>query len=78
MKKTMEASEIAARLENSGPVYAGTVGLDGRPQLRRVSFLLQREGALYFLTAKSRRLYAELCKTPYIQLCVSIELRSVC
>lgn len=71
MKKTMEASEIAALLERSGPVYAGTVGLDGRPQLRRVSFLLQREGALYFLTAKSRRLYAELCKTPYIQLCVS-------
>ena len=71
MKKTMEASEIAALLERSAPVYAGTVGLDGRPQLRRVSFLLQREGALYFLTAKSRRLYAELCKTPYIQLCVS-------
>ena len=71
MKKTVELSEIAALLEQSAPVYAGTVGLDGRPQLRPVCFLFQQEGALYFLTAKNRRLYAELCKTPYIQLCVS-------
>ena len=71
MKKTVELPEIAALLERSAPVYAGTVGLDGRPQLRPVCFLFQQEGALYFLTAKNRRLYAELCKTPYIQLCVS-------
>lgn len=71
MKKPDELAEIAALLEQAAPVYAGTVGLDGRPQLRPVCFLLQRDGGLYFLTAKSRRFYAELCKTPYIQLCVS-------
>ena len=70
MKKSPEASEIAEILERSAPVYAGTVGLDGRPQLRPVCFLFQQDGALYFLTAKNRRLYAELSKTPYIQLCV--------
>ena len=66
MKKPDELSAIAAQLEQSAPVYAGTVGLDGRPQLRPVCFLFQQDGGLYFLTAKSRRLYAELCKTPYI------------
>ena len=71
MKKTVELSEIAALLEQSAPVYAGTVGLDGRPQVRPLCFLFQQEGALYFLTAKNRRLYAELCKTPEISLCVS-------
>ena len=71
MKKPDELAEIAALLEQAAPVYAGTVGLDGRPQLRPVCFLFQRDGGLYFLTAKSRRFYAELCKTPYIQLCVS-------
>ncbi|MBR6118920.1 MAG: pyridoxamine 5'-phosphate oxidase family protein [Oscillospiraceae bacterium] len=71
MKKTVDASGIAALLERSAPIWAGTVGLDGRPQLRQLCFLFQQEGALYFLTAKSRRLYAELCKTPYIQLCVT-------
>ena len=71
MKKPDELAEIAALLEQAAPVYAGTVGLDGRPQLRPVCFLFQQDGGLYFLTAKSRRFYAELCKTPYLQLCVS-------
>ena len=71
MKKSNELSAITELLERSAPVYAATVGLDGRPQLRPVCFLFQQDGALYFLTAKSRRLYAELCKSPDIQLCVS-------
>ena len=56
-------------LERSAPVFAGAVGLDGRPQLRPVCFLSAEHDALYFLTAKNRRLYAELCKTPRVQLC---------
>ena len=65
-----DAIGTAARLlERSSPVFAGTVGLDGRPQIRPVPFLFAQNDALYFLTAKSRRLYAELCRTPYIQLC---------
>lgn len=78
MKQTLELSAIAALLEQSAPVYAGTVGLDGRPQLRPVCFLFQQDGALYFLTAKSRRLYAELCKTPYLQLCISERETETC
>ncbi len=50
--------------------YAGTVGLDGRPQVRPASFLFAQNDALYFMTVKSSRMYAELCKTPYIQLCM--------
>ncbi len=61
-------SAAAQILERSAPVWAATVGLDGRPQLRRLAFLFARDGALYFLTAKNRRCYAELCKTPYLQI----------
>lgn len=61
---------VVRLLEDSAPVWAGTVGLDGRPQVRPASFVFEQEGALFFLTAKSRRFYAELCKTPYIRLCV--------
>ena len=78
MNQTMELSAIAEVLAKSAPVYAGTVGLDGRPQLRLVCFLFQQDGALYFLTAKSRRLYAELCKTPYVQLSVSEHETETC
>lgn len=78
MKKSNELSAITELLERSAPVYAATVGLDGRPQLRPVCFLFQQDGALYFLTAKSRRLYAELCKSPNIQLCVSDHETETC
>ena len=78
MKKSNELSAITELLERSAPVYAATVGLDGRPQLRPVCFLFQQDGALYFLTAKSRRLYAELCKSPDIQLCVSDRETETC
>ena len=57
-------------LENCD-VYAGTVGLDGRPQVRPASFLFAQNDALYFMTAKNTRMYAELSKTPYIQLCMT-------
>ncbi len=59
----------AAWLARCDTLYAGTVGLDGRPQVRSLCFLFSREGALYFLTAKNRRFYAELCKTPFVQIC---------
>jgi len=55
-------------LEGSVPLFAGTVGLDGRPQVRPAVFAFVRNGALYFMTAKSSRMYAELSKTPYVQL----------
>ncbi len=50
-------------------LYAGTIGLDGKPQVRPISFAGEANGALYFLTAKNCRMYAELSKTPYIELC---------
>ena len=59
---------VAGILERADALYAGTLGLDGRPQLRPAHFLFLQEGALYFLTAKNRRFYAELCKTPRLQL----------
>lgn len=56
-------------LNRFSPLYAGTVGLDGKPQVRPFSFAGDANGALWFLTAKNFRMYAELSKTPYIELC---------
>lgn len=68
LDKKDPAGAMARLLAQLSPLYAATVGLDGRPQLRQAFFLLSQDGALYFLTAKNRRFYAELCKTPRIQL----------
>ncbi len=62
-------SALTAVLPEENALYAGTVGLDGRPQVRRFSFAFEKGGALYFLMLKSERMYAELSKTPYLQIC---------
>ncbi len=61
------AKEAARMLKSRAPVFAATVGLDGRPQVRSAEFAFERDGALYFVTEKSRRFYAELSKTPFVQ-----------
>ena len=57
-----------ARIFAACPAFAGTVGLDGRPRVRRAEFLFEQDGALYFVTRKCLHFYAELSKAPYIQL----------
>ena len=58
-------------LRRFSPLYAGTVGLDGKPQVRPAAFAFERDGAFYFPTSKSCRMYAELSKTPQVQLCAA-------
>ena len=56
-------------LRGPSPLFAATVGLNGRPQVRPAAFAYEDRGAFWFLTLKSSRMYAELSGTPYIQLC---------
>lgn len=58
-------------LERFSPLPAATVGLDGKPQIRPADYAYEQDGAFWFLTLKSSRMYAELSKTPYIQLYAS-------
>ncbi|MBR6428784.1 MAG: pyridoxamine 5'-phosphate oxidase family protein [Clostridia bacterium] len=66
-KRYASAAEL---LLKSGTVFAATVGLDGRPQVRPAAFAFEQDGALYFAALKSSRMYAELSKTPWAQFCV--------
>lgn len=58
-------------LLRSFPVFAASIGLDGRPQARPAAYAFERDGAFYFLTLKSSRAYAELSKTPYTEFCAA-------
>ena len=60
----------ALLLQTEKNLYAATVGLDGRPQVRPASFAFESDGAFYFPALKNSRLYAELSQTPYVQFCV--------
>ena len=67
LKDTLETAVRV--LASDAPLFAGTTGLNGMPQVRPADFLFAQNNALYFLTMKSSRMYAELCKTPQLQLC---------
>ena len=73
IEKKEYVSAAAAVLYDSSAVFAATVGLDGRPQVRRALFAFEQDGAFYFITLKSSRMYAELSKTPYVQFCTRNE-----
>lgn len=64
----MDKAAVIHALTQCSRILAGTVGLNGRPEVRPAAFLFEQDGALYFITTKSCRMYAELCKTPYVQL----------
>ncbi len=73
IEKKEYVNAAAAVLYDSSAVFAATVGLDGRPQVRPALFAFEQDGAFYFITRKSSRMYAELSKTPYVQFCVRNE-----
>lgn len=67
----MELCEVAACLEKVGLQYMATVGLDGKPKVRPVQFMVEHDGKLWFCTNSKKSMYAELVKNPWIDLCGS-------
>lgn len=67
----MELYEVAAYLEKVGLQYMATVGLDGKPKVRPVQFMVEYDGKLWFCTNSKKSMYAELVKKPWIDLCGS-------
>ena len=52
-------------------IYMATVGLDGKPKVRPVQFMVEYDGKLWFCTNSKKSMYAELVKNPWIDLCGS-------
>lgn len=49
--------------------YCATIGLDGKPQVRPFQFMLERDGRYFFCTSSAKRVFQELRRQPYMQLC---------
>lgn len=67
----MELREVADCLEKVGLQYMATVGLDGKPKVRPVQFIVEYDGKLWFCTNSKKSMYAELVKNSWIDLCGS-------
>lgn len=51
--------------------YCATVGLDGKPKVRPFQMMFREGGDLYYCTGAKKDVYAELNRTPYIEISVS-------
>ncbi len=64
-------NDIADYLDNIGLQYIATIGLDGKPKVRPVQFMILQDGKLWFCTNSEKAMFAELQKSPFIDLCAS-------
>ena len=69
----MEADlkEVAACLDRTGLQFMATIGLDGRPKVRPVQFMVMEDGRLWFCTNSEKSMYAEMQRSPFVELCGS-------
>lgn len=72
----MQIKELADYLEKIGLQYLATIGLDAKPKVRPVQFMVLYDGKLWFCTNSKKDIYMELCKNPYIDLCGSKLLKN--
>ena len=71
MKMTATIKEVAAYLERVGLQYMATIGLDGKPKVRPVQFMVLEDNRLWFCTNSEKAMYKELKDCPSIELCGS-------
>ena len=62
---------IADYLDSVGLQYMATIGLDGKPKLRPVQYMVVRDEKLWFCTNSQKAMYKEMQKSPFVELCGS-------
>ena len=62
---------IAEYLDSIGLQYMATNGLDGKPKVRPVQYMVVRDGKLWFCTNSQKAMYAEMQASPFVELCGS-------
>lgn len=71
MEQKLNIEDLAAQLDYVGVQFMATVGLDGRPKVRPMQYMVIHEGKLWFCTNSEKEVYAELRRSPYLELCGS-------
>lgn len=63
--------EKAVQFLKANPVqYLATIGVDGKPKVRPFQFMMEKDKKLYFCTCNEKKVFRELQKNPYVELCV--------
>ena len=60
--QTVTIEDVASYLDGVGLQYMATIGLDGKPKVRPVQYMVVRGGKLWFCTNREKAMYAEMQK----------------
>ena len=62
--------EVTEFLIQNPVQFLATAGLDNKPKVRPFQFMFEYDNKLWFCTGRKKEVYAELQKSPYIELSV--------
>ena len=69
MEKAMTLREVADYLDRLGVQFMATIGLDGKPKVRPMQYMILEDDRLWFCTNSKKEVYAELQANPWLDLC---------
>ena len=69
MEQEITLRDVANYLDNIGIQFLATIGLDGKPKVRPMQYMVLEDGKLWFCTNSKKEVYAELQANPCIELC---------
>ena len=69
MEQEITLRDVANYLDNIGIQFLATIGLDGKPKVRPMQYMVLEDGKLWFCTNSKKEVYAELRANPCIELC---------
>ena len=69
MTNEISLQDVANYLDNIGIQFLATIGLDGKPKVRPMQYMILDDGKLWFCTNSKKDVYKELQANPALELC---------
>lgn len=69
MEQNVTLRDVAHYLDRVGLQFMATIGLDGKPKVRPMQYMLMEDEKLWFCTNSQKEVYAELQANPAVELC---------
>lgn len=69
MEQKVTLRDVADYLDNIGIQFLATIGLDGKPKVRPMQYMVLDDDKLWFCTNSKKDVYAELQANPNLEIC---------
>ena len=69
MEQEITLRDLANYLDNIGIQFLATIGLDGKPKVRPMQYMVLEDEKLWFCTNSKKEVFAELQANPCMELC---------